>query len=1476
MVLERGLCLAVALVVAVTAVADEDLSENVFLPADRHTLQKLADSRKLLAEGRLGEAVRYLGAILEGPEDFFFQPDKASPIHRSLKAEAQRLIGQMPSEGRELYELQYGARARRMLEEALEAGDATSLAEVSRRFFHTRSGYQATFLLGLHHFDHGRPLAGALTLQRLREAGPYAEEMEPALALTTAACWLQAGMSEKARESLVSLRQRHPVLRVAVAGREVPIFSNDAEAVDWLVGLIGTSTPAGPAEADHWWMFRGDAARNATAVGGTPLLNMRWRVAVTDDPLLETALEQYQRQCTEQGAPIILAMHPLAVADVLLMRTARNLLAVDFSTGKRLWEVPEEDDAESAIGVSAADLQMRQPMLRDGMGQRMWGDMTYGTLSSDGRCVFSIEDLDLGFGPAAAMLFRLGPVVGRKPVIAGDMTGEQTSLSNRLAAYEVRTGKLKWQIGGPAGPHALRQAETFFLGPPLPLLGQLYVLGEIKGEVRLMALDGATGDLLWSQQLAVVEQSVLQDPLRRWAGASPSYADGVLVCPTSTGAIVGVELATRWLLWGYRYGRGRAGNRSNLGLFSSVAPGGAAPSRWIDGSVTIADGRVLATPIESDSLYCLSLIDGALLWKSPRQNDLYVACADRDKVVLVGRRAVRALRITDGKPAWDGRTVDLPENSAPSGRGFLSNDRYFLPLSSAEVVGIDLGEGKIAHVAKSRSETVPGNLICYRGKVISQGLEGVDAYSQLDAVIAEVQRRLAANPNDAEALSLRGETLLEAGKRSEAVASFRRAYELEPDPRTRELLRDSLLEGLRTEFAAYRQYGGEVERLVDDPAGHAVYLRLMACGLRQAGQWATAFEYYQKLIDLEPNQRPLDPIGKNLTVLRDRWFQGQLVLLRSEASDEAAAKIDAVVDARLKAAIAAGSIDALERFLDYFGNQPAAAPARSELVRRLNGAGRLLEAELTAGCETASGGQSRQDASWPVGKIEIARTTTKNSSDNGYGRYAIELYGSSKPFFSDVSIRFDDARHTIVGSDGWGRQRWQVSLAGDGPRQNFGYNRAWTQARAQGHLLLLTLGWKILAIDTLGSGRNGEPRLLWTEDLIRSGVDPVGLRALPLAMPNLPWQWQRQLVQSYDSLLGPVTGQYVCFQRFRNLVAVDPQNGQTLWVRRDVPPGSDLFGDDQYVFVLSPDREEATLLRALDGERLGTRKVPRLSGRQVLPNGEKKTVFAHLDDFCLATLGRRLLLWWPEGNQRVLTLVDPLEGRDVWPGRQFSAAACTCVVGEEAVGVLEPNGRFVLLGLPDGRTIADIQLEPEPSLTDITLLATGGQYFLLTRSSVNDPAPIQAMPGCAPKPIHRGRLYAIDEQGKLQWPKPATIKNQFLLLEQPSRLPVLSFACQVYQQQLNGQGQQKMSLLLIDKRNGRIAYQKKFTNSAGILDIAGDAETKTVTLTMQRDTVRLKFTDKPAKSPQGGNAARALWNSMQTMLGRLIEEPGQE
>jgi len=43
------------------------------------------------------------------------------------------------------------------------------------------------------------------------------------------------------------------------------------------------------------------------------------------------------------------------------------------------------------------------------------------------------------------------------------------------------------------------------------------------------------------------------DAGRRLSGATPSYDGGVLICPTSAGAVVAVDATTRSLLWGFQY-----------------------------------------------------------------------------------------------------------------------------------------------------------------------------------------------------------------------------------------------------------------------------------------------------------------------------------------------------------------------------------------------------------------------------------------------------------------------------------------------------------------------------------------------------------------------------------------------------------------------------------------------------------------------------------------------------------------------------------------------------------------------------------------------------------------------------------------------------------------------------------------------------------------------------------------------------------
>ena len=1462
-----------------------DEAQNVFMPPSRATMRKLSQSNALIEQGRYGEAVRYLGEILEEHEDFFIRPDAGSPIYRSLKTEAERIIGRLPSKGRELYELQFGAEARRMLTDALESGDVLRLAEVSRRFFHTSSGYEASLLLGLHHFDHNRPLAGALVLQRLENECTKKDELEPTLSLTIAACWLQAGMPDKARESLKSLRERDPMLRVSVAGREVPLFTDDAKAIGWLTDLIGHWPECETLIPKNWLMFRGNSSRNAPSEGGSPLLSKRWRVPVTDDPLIESSLAAVGGLRGNKGAAVPL-LHPLVVDDVLLMRTVRNLVAVDFKTGKRLWDVPVTDQAETATLPNMGNIRQQPWLALLGKAQRVCGDLTYGTMSSDGRLVFSVEDLGMEFGDESQairqiiIMGRVGRRVSRSSV---------DTLCNRLAAHDVRTGKLVWELGGPDGERGLRQADTFFLGPPLPLMGKLYVLAEAKGEVRLMALDSSAGDLLWSQQISLVEQSVLTAADRRWAGVSPSYDDGVLVCPTSTGAVVGVELATRSLLWGYCYDQNR-NNRGHSININNLRNGMNSPNRWIDDGVSIHDGRVLLTPQDSNFLHCVSLIDGELFWKENRNNDIYLACVHEGKAVLVGSQSVRAINLSDGKPAWGGKAVAYPDEAAPSGRGFASGDKYYLPLSTAEVAAIDLGEGKIDGLSKSQDGDMPGNLICHDGMVVSQGLHGVDAYFQLDVALAEAERRLKANPNDAWALSLRGEIQLDAGKRSEAIGYFRRAFELSNDPRSREMLRDSLLEGLRTEFAVYRDRETEIEKLLDDSTQHAKYLRLMASGMKDEKEWDGAFERYLALIDLEPGRPPLDQVAPGYVVRRDRWIREQLADLRKEASGEPAKKIDEYVSTRLEAAKAADRIGRLRRFLDYFGGVPAAEPAKADYLRRLNSDGNKLAVEMLSPSNKTTHKTNKYNVDWPKGNVEAKTEKTKMSAKMNNRYYPVDVLGDPGPYFRDLTVKYEYRTKAVTAFDGFGRELWTVPITDKKQPDNMPINYTQIKARAVGHLLLVAAGWRVLAVDTLDLDKEGVPRVIWNNDFTDSFAGANGGPGnLPVPMGLLLPQIQVQLFNrgNQTNLLGTSNNSYICLQRFNDVVALDPLSGETLWARQDFPNSCGIFGDEKHLFVLSTDHEEAVLLRAEDGRESGERKLPRRTIRRGMPNGKIIETFTPLNNCAIATVGRKLLLWWQEGNQRELALADPLEQRDEWPRRKFSNRAQACVIENEVVGVVEPDGRFVLISMHDGKTLADVKLKFEANFINATLTKSSDRYFLLANHNLKSgrQIPIQPMPNQSPnsqRQILNGRLYAFGLEGKMLWPEPVKVTNQMLITDQLDGIPVLIFACQHYQRKPNGRGQWKPRVLCVDKRTGRKVYKEEFDGHIGIFAISCDADNKTIYLTMQKDTVTLTFTDKPipppaAEEPEpaekkpGSKIAHALWNSVRKTFVPNIE-----
>jgi outer membrane protein assembly factor BamB len=252
-------------------------------------------------------------------------------------------------------------------------------------------------------------------------------------------------------------------------------------------------------------------------------------------------------------------------------------------------------------------------------------------------------------------------------------------------------------------------------------------------QIRLVCLDAARGRLLWSQALAVPPERLLADVARRVQAIHLAYADGVLVCPTHVGAVVGVDLLRRSVAWAYPYREEVPPDESELplGRWFRGRPRNLPRLRaeWRATAPVVHAGRVFFTAPDTASLHCLDLRTGTLHWKAERADgDLYLAGVHGDRVVLVGRQNCRALRPADGQPLW------TAETGVPSGLGVADGAVYYLPCKAAgpdkepAVLALDLERGTVRERAAAPEGEVPGNLVFAGDTLLAQTVTAVTAY----------------------------------------------------------------------------------------------------------------------------------------------------------------------------------------------------------------------------------------------------------------------------------------------------------------------------------------------------------------------------------------------------------------------------------------------------------------------------------------------------------------------------------------------------------------------------------------------------------------------------------------------------------------------------------------------------------------------------------------------------------------------------
>ena len=471
-----------------------------------------------------------------------------------------------------------------------------------------------------------------------------------------------------------------------------------------------------------WRMFRGDAGRLSQAgparLAGPTVKRWSRPTAGQDDTLVW--LRKAEQLQASSPRPMLPASFPLLAGERLLYRSHRGVTAVDQSTGAFLWESPSAwgldaitEDIDSYPHISAwADTHLsRNPYL-------LVENSLLGTLSADRGRVYAVDDLPL---PPILDSFRSDKEL--QLPLAPDLSN--AIHHNRLLALDLVSGKVVWQRGGRAAADPLR--DSYFLGPPLSLDGALYALVEGEQEMSLVCLGAAHGELLWKQKLAVPHKKLLLDGARRTYVAPLAHADGILVCPTNAGALVALDVLTRELLWAHAYRKEKPRQvveeapppwrRRRPGRFARLPPAGPLPDKsWRASSPIIHRGKVIFTAPDEPSVQCLDLRTGALCWRADYSEGLFVA-ATGDRVLVVGWKNSRAVRLADGKEVWNLAT------ETPAGEGVLVGTVYYLPVRGEDkkqpaLHAIDVNKGAITRIPWPGGG--PGNLLFARGQVFSQ------------------------------------------------------------------------------------------------------------------------------------------------------------------------------------------------------------------------------------------------------------------------------------------------------------------------------------------------------------------------------------------------------------------------------------------------------------------------------------------------------------------------------------------------------------------------------------------------------------------------------------------------------------------------------------------------------------------------------------------------------------------------------------
>lgn len=1395
--MQRVLAIAASLVVSVAAaqLGDFELVSSG-LPTSDHLEAAYIRAIVAIGDEKWESAIGELQSIIEDEGDAYpaGKParvpgsDDAAPNdnRRSWKQIASDVLSAMPEEGRKAYETRYDA----VVAARLAASDQSNAVRTSIALTYRWTQAARAELLRLAAIE--IDVNEAITARRLLKSIPTGLDPE---------------FDRKAAD------------RLAVAEAQIQ-SRQTGPVVDWLQS--------------------GGSSRGTALVASTPLSSDgAWTQPLIKDAdvkgdveLLEQALSQATAAMSDVAGgriPFRPAIEPIIVGPVAVVSDIGKARGYNVESGELLWESALPDRTYSYL---TKRVQGRQDVTNAKRAlwllERVAADRTQGTLSSDGTRVFAIID------SGSDMLADIdSPESARHPLAR--------SSHNRLVCFDARSGLIRWWIGGPrVGAFPMEMAGVFFLGPPTSVNGRLFVLGEEGRQIRLYELDSTTGAAIASQDLWNGSGTGVDELLQPTLGASPLAVGPILICPLRD-SLVALDSLTHELLWIEERGGWNDVLQSSSSLARELASNGRPASVLMQRGRSAYPSTVVTNisviDVAGADLVCHDLISGEVQWSTPRADIVWLESVTEDVVLVATTRGLAGYSTKDGSVLWQQQIPSL------SGGGLVhqdANDRTLLtvPTQTGEIVTVDVHTGKIIARTSTRSGFALGTLVGTDGRTVSftgrelVGFESVtntptDSLPDFASLNSEQRKQwldLAA-----ELLHRgRGEKTLEilealkqsspqdAAVESMLAAALLNSVDTNPDGAIAivesldiDLLPKATAIALRQLLIKHNQSIGdsfaEADQLIHAIALGATRETVALANNRQLSLQQSLIARLQNLVDELP--------GDDLITLRSRTSR-YVADLSPEESGQLAGKLpDSLLEPASAVQVASWATPPARRenLLWDLINERAdlaeedLAKAAAELARIYANAGRSFDlAALQDRFET----NPREDwkvlfESAPVSRLLRVSTPwvpgpinvrARSIDTSGRGLSSLKMLpgpNTSKslnhwlagPQHLDFLL-LDPRGQTIESFDMFSR----VSLS----------DRV-IYVETRGHIAAMVRFGRFELVNVL----EHPVRPLAAFNLTSSGdplVSSFGFRQAGLKSTIGVDRMQRPI-----GTVGPLTATSVSYLQADRLTCVDifNPNGTPLWTVDGVPPGCELFGDDDVIIARPPQSNELLAFNSIDGSTIEIGSLP----EDVWGIGDSKNWSPGRP-----LVGRCILRQHTEDGQSTLSLFDLIAQQTLW-SHPLSEAAVVQREDQLLLIASPTSGDIELVdvetGDPLGATKVRSLEEPE-----YTLHRAGDQAFVICGTAPTEvlrelgPSERHARPITSDMTLANGPVIAFDLKAKtVLWTH--DVKDQRWSVDQPAGWPFLFFASNYVYPKEEGSNvvNSNLRVELIDKNTGETLWK---------------------------------------------------------------------